>query len=43
MRWRPNNESTSPKGLFSHFALHASANNDDRENEIEDVEEDEIL
>jgi septal ring factor EnvC (AmiA/AmiB activator) len=43
MRWRPNNESTSPKGSFSHSALHASANNDDRENEIEDVEEDEIL
>jgi hypothetical protein len=41
-RWRPNEESTSPKGLFSHTALHASTNYDDMENETEDVEEKEI-
>jgi tRNA A37 threonylcarbamoyltransferase TsaD len=41
-RWRSNDESTSPKASFSHSALHASANNDDGENETKDMEEDEI-
>jgi hypothetical protein len=41
-RWRPNEESTSPKGMFSHVVLHASANHDDRENETEEEEEEEI-
>jgi hypothetical protein len=41
-RCQPNDESMSPRGSISHSALHASANIDDRENEIEDVEEDEI-
>jgi hypothetical protein len=35
---RPTEESTSPKGMFSRVALHASANND-RENETVDVDE----
>jgi Mg2+ and Co2+ transporter CorA len=41
-RCRPNDESMSSRGSISHSALHAFANIDDRENEIEDVEEDEI-
>jgi hypothetical protein len=41
-RWRPNDKSTSTKGLFVHSALHAFANDNARENETDDVEEDEI-
>jgi hypothetical protein len=41
-RWWPNDESTYPRCSFSHSALYAYTNNDDRENETEDVEEDEI-
>jgi hypothetical protein len=35
-------KSTSSQGTFSHTILHASAYNDDRENETEDVEEKEL-
>jgi hypothetical protein len=43
-RWRPNDESTSPKGLSFHSASHTclGANEDYREHEIKYINENDI-
>jgi hypothetical protein len=40
--WWLSEESTYPKGTFSHNALFASSNHDDKENKTDDVAEEEI-